>query len=96
MKTDMGGPAYPSGEKYFTEDPFVGGGKVEHGKSPLHLGMTFLDRCAIQAMGLFSLDNDEIRKFTKGEKPNHPLMANFCYDAAQAMVAERRRRMEAE
>lgn len=47
------------------------------------------------AINCFSLDNDDVRKLqSHNSYAQHELVAKFCYDLADAMITERRKRME--
>ncbi len=50
------------------------------------------DEFAMTAMGMFSFDAAEVKLLETGVRPNHELAAKVCYDAADAMMAERARR----
>ena len=46
------------------------------------------DSFAVQALSLFHLTEEDVLAFERGEKPNHKLVAKFCYDLAEAMIEE--------
>ena len=47
------------------------------------------DEFAGRAISLFPMDRDDIKSLQAGEIPDHRLVADFCYDLADAMIAER-------
>lgn len=53
----------------------------------------FRSKAALTALRLFSMGDKEVEMLKQGEYPQHALVAEFCYGVADAMVAERRRRM---
>ena len=50
------------------------------------------DRFAGQALRLFTMMDEDIQKLQAGAAPQHKKVAKFCYDLADAMLAERRKR----
>lgn len=55
-------------------------------------GISMRDYFAAKAISLFSLDNDEVRLWLKGQKtPLHDKVAEFCYQVADAMLEERQK-----
>lgn len=63
------------------------------GGEPMYsLGLTTLEWFAGMAIQLFSLEPKELTLIEKGEIPDHRLVAKFCFDLAEAMLAESERR----
>lgn len=56
---------------------------------PLAEGMSLRDWFAGQAIGLFSLNDDEVSRIRSGVSPLHGVVAKFCYGLADAMLKER-------
>lgn len=52
------------------------------------------DMYAGGAMGLFSMDEKNVTGLLAGETFDHQLVARFCFDLADAMIAERAKRSE--
>lgn len=52
-------------------------------------GMTLRDMFAGMAIGLFSMKEEDITNMLLGRDPGHDVVAKFCYDLADAMIAER-------
>jgi hypothetical protein len=50
------------------------------------------DYFAAQALGLWMVDDEDLKKIKCGLEPDHELIAKFCYDLAEAMLKERTRR----
>ena len=50
------------------------------------------DWFAGQAIQLFSLTPESMRDLMNGQPPDHEFVAKFCYDLADAMMAERDKR----
>lgn len=52
------------------------------------------DKFAIAAIYCFTLNDDGVAKLLspEGGYPRHDVVAKFCYDLANTMIAERRRR----
>lgn len=77
-------PAYPSGESYTTFNN-VTGVTSQHGKSPLHTGMTLRDHFAALAMqGILPMDDDIDFKY----------ISSVAYGMADAMIRERNKQNE--
>jgi hypothetical protein len=70
--------AYPSGESYTTFNN-VSGVTTQHGKSPLHTGMTLLDHFAGLAM----------QGIIHGYSGSYAAAAKVSYEMAYEMLAER-------
>jgi hypothetical protein len=70
-------PAYPSGESYTTFNS-ASGVTSQHGKSPLHTGMTLRDHFAGLAMQTLPKNI-----------PDMETLARMSYVMADAMIAER-------
>lgn len=51
------------------------------------------DLFAGRALGLFPLSDQNLAALQNGRRPNHALVARFCYDAADALIAERKKRL---
>lgn len=54
-------------------------------------GMTLRDYFAGKAIGLFAIEKEDLQKLNAGIRPDHKIAAKFCYDLADAMIAERER-----
>ena len=52
-------------------------------------GMTLRDYFAAKAIGLFPLDSDDCVALKSGQVPDHKIVARFCYELADAMLAVR-------
>jgi hypothetical protein len=52
-------------------------------------GITVRDYFAARAICLFPLGDAEVRMLAEGVKPQHEVVAAFCYGLADAMLAER-------
>ena len=52
-------------------------------------GMSLRDYFAGRAMTLFPFDEEDIAMLQSGIKPQHNIVAKFCYDLANAMIEER-------
>lgn len=50
------------------------------------------DDFACEAIGLFPLGDSDLVKLGQGWTPDHKVVAKFCYDLADAMIEERRKR----
>lgn len=57
------------------------------------LGMSLRDYFAAKAINLFSLNDQELELIRSGVRPGHYLVAKFCYELADAMLAERSKDM---
>jgi len=77
MSNKNGGPAFPSGESYYTTD--LSGNRTRHGKSPQYKGMTLRDYFAAMAMQAKCTDGYSSWKY----------LAQDAYRIADAMLAER-------
>lgn len=66
-------------------------GEAKPGCAPANgSGATSLrDMFAVQAISLFPLSERDVSALQNGETPNHRLVAKFCYELADAMMAER-------
>lgn len=51
---------------------------------------------ARQAMGAFKFSEANLIQLQRGERPDHNLAARTCFDAADAMMAELKRRVKRE
>jgi len=51
------------------------------------------DVFALQAMLSFSLTDEDVHRLVRGQSPQHDIASKFCYDWAEAMLAERRKRL---
>lgn len=47
------------------------------------------DMFAAQAISLFPLSEGDLRALENGVRPDHKLVSKFCYELADAMMAER-------
>ena len=79
MKRNDGGPAFP-GDQGYTSD-----GLNSQSWCP---GMTLREWYAGQAIKLFSLDMYDVHCLKAGGMPDHQIVARFCYQLADAMIAE--------
>jgi hypothetical protein len=52
-------------------------------------GMTLRDWFAGKAIALWNIDGKDLSQLEVGNKPNHELVAEFCYSLADAMIKER-------
>ena len=55
-------------------------------------GLTKLEAYAIAAMGLFSMGQRQVDQLAKGNIPDHGTVVKFCFDLAEAMIAEGEKR----
>lgn len=76
-----GGPAFPSGESYYTTD--LSGNRTRHGKSPQYKGISMRDYFAAKAMANY------INGPVAAAYPNDSDIARWSYEMADAMLAER-------
>jgi hypothetical protein len=80
-KKPDGGPAFPQSKESY---------RFQLGHDELTpAGMTLRDYFAAQALALFSLDERDMIRFARGERPQHEKTAEFCYSLADAMLKER-------
>lgn len=81
MKTNEpindGGPAFPVTYEH------------DDARAEFH-GMSLRDYFAAKALGLFSLEDEHIKRLEAGDKPNHAIVAKFCYGLADAMMEARK------
>ena len=71
-----GGPAFPIDRRVDDDGNFIN-------------GMTLRDYFADSAIKLFPLDKKDIEKLQTGCIPQHDIVAQFCYDLADAMIIAR-------
>lgn len=74
-----GGPAFP-GCRY-----------NNYGAREASDGLSLRDYFAAKSIALFGLEEPHIKKLQEGHRPDHTLVAKFCYDLADAMLKERER-----
>lgn len=85
-KRDDGGPLFPPvkiGDEFNEEGYRVP--VFSHGASVWCL-------FAAEAMGMWRIDDNDLKKILEGHFPRHNIMAKFCGDSADAMIAEYRER----
>ena len=78
-KINHGGPAFPSGESYYTTD--LSGNRTKHGKGSLYEGISMRDYFAAKAMQAKCTEEYSSWKY----------LAQDAYMIADAMLAERGR-----
>jgi len=62
---------------------------------PAQAGMTLLEYYAGEALKLFLLSKENVEALLSGAPiPRHDIVASFCFDLAEEMIAERNRRMK--
>lgn len=82
MSKQDGGHAFPRSKWWPTDgDPDHDG--HEQG------GMSLRDYFAAKAIGLFPMEHANVVALQAGVKPDGALVAKFCYELADAMLAER-------
>lgn len=59
-----------------------------------NLNVDIRDWFASQALHQFSLSDLEVFRLQHGTRPDFELIARFCYDTADAMMAERAKRQK--
>ena len=91
MEKNDGGPAFPSTH----EEKRTMGGKGWPLKNVtiqvFSHGMSLRDKFADSAIKLFPFDKENIKQLQAGGQPQHELVAKYCYELADAMLAERER-----
>ena len=81
MNKQTGGPAFPSGESYYTTD--LSGNRTKHGKSPQYEGISMRDYFAAKAMqGLLA-------SWGEHDMTDYEEFTYIAYKMADAMLAER-------
>jgi hypothetical protein len=74
-----GGPAFPFAfPDYHGQEPHI-----------VH-GMSLRDYFAAAAVTLFTLEDKDVAALREGAQPAHDVVAKFCYELADAMLAERK------
>lgn len=85
MSKSDGGPAFP--EQFACSE----GVEIHYGsKVGADPGMSLRDYFAAKAINLFSMDEEAVTLWMSGKQaPIHDYVAKFCYQLADAMLAER-------
>lgn len=52
----------------------------------------FTLECALEAIQLFPMSENDVRKLVNGEIPNHKIVSNFCFNLAEEMANEAEKR----
>lgn len=55
--------------------------------------MKMRDEIALHALRLFQIDREDMSRWERGISPRHEWVAKFCYDVADAFLAERKKRI---